>query len=316
MKRTLAFAAAAFACVMPALADDVDEMTAKDLVAKLGANPVALVAQYQQGKRAMALEAYIHEVGTITTAEGKSLARVNLGRHFGPERPDHSTWVAGNLDVSLEMVCYAPLDVAANLEKGRRMRVVANVADIRTHQRWNQLLKVGDRVTRIEAYPCTFTPAGGPAEDAPATQAAVSAPPTAETLCSAQETVVFACNTGKKLVSICASADFNEAAGTLQYRFGPKGSPEMVWPENPTSRQGITAGTLEFAVGGAAFIRFAKGATRHVVYAGEGRGWAKEGVVVEQNGKRVADLPCKGQSAGDLSVSGLPDDAEGFDIPQ
>jgi hypothetical protein len=137
----------------------------------------------------------------------------------------------------------------------------------------------------------------------------------AETLCSSEEEVVFACNTGKKLVSVCASQDFSGTAGTLQYRFGPKGAPEMVWPENARSRQGVTAGHLMYSGGGGAYIRFAKGSARYVVYSGIGKGWEKAGVAVEQNGKVAANLRCKGLEDGDWSIDGLPEDPEGFEIP-
>lgn len=179
---------------------------------------------------------------------------------------------------------------------------------------------------RVFLQPCTASmvapPSGGAA---PADNAGGNAPPAAgPSLCTPGETVAFSCRTGKKLVSVCLSSDFANGTGALQYRFGPLGAPEKLVPDVATSRQGVTAGTIAYSGGGADYIRFAHGDTRYVVYSGEGRGWVKEGVAVEQKGKLLADLPCKENSTGTLtphgggtlSVPGLPEDTEGFEIPE
>jgi hypothetical protein len=127
-------------------------------------------------------------------------------------------------------------------------------------------------------------------------------------LCSATEKVFFSCATGKKIVSICASADYPAPSAAFQYRFGPKGAPELVWPETATSRAGVTFGNIGYSGGGLGYIRFTKGDIEYVVYSGMGKGWAKDGVMVQKNGKSLANHLCKGDVIQDLWHTGLPED--------
>lgn len=81
-------------------------------------------------------------------------------------------------------------------------------------------------------------------------------------LCSKEERVLFACSTGKKIVSVCASKKLTTASGYVQYRFGAKDrTPELVYPAekvHPASRfsLGFTDGAkwtfcnLHFTVSG------------------------------------------------------------------
>ena len=56
--------------------------------------------------------------------------------------------------------------------------------------------------------------------------------PKPPTLCKSEEQILFACSTGKKLVSVCASKDLSRTAGYAQYRFGALGRrPELIFPE-------------------------------------------------------------------------------------
>jgi hypothetical protein len=142
------------------------------------------------------------------------------------------------------------------------------------------------------------------------------------THCTPGEQVLFACATGKKAVAVCASSGRSPTAGALQYRFGPLGAPELLWPETPQRPpSGITAGTLAFSGGGGAYLRFIKGAYGYVVYTAIGKGWGeKAGVVVEKNGQFVAHLPCAGPVASELGPelfkrAGLPSDEQGFELP-
>lgn len=143
-----------------------------------------------------------------------------------------------------------------------------------------------------------------------------------ETHCTPQEQVLFACATGKKAVSVCASADLSPTTGALQYRFGPPDAPELVWPDaTQPPHSGITAGTWAFSGGGGAYLRFTKGAYGYVVYTAIGKGWGeKDGVVVEKNGQRVAHLPCTSAVVSELGPevferAGLPSDEQGFELP-
>jgi hypothetical protein len=120
--------------------------------------------------------------------------------------------------------------------------------------------------------------------------------------CSAQESIVFSCRTGAKMVSICASQDASAHKGYLQYRFGQPDSREALelrLPETPTPANKAASGeSVPFAGGGGSWLRFKKGAYAYVAYTGIGK-WGprgeireKHGLVVERDGKRVAHLPC------------------------
>ena len=111
-------------------------------------------------------------------------------------------------------------------------------------------------------------------------------------LCSAQEQVVFSCTTTtKKVVSICSSSPLTADAGYLQYRF-----PGLTYPatrEHP--KNFFLSGTMMFSGGGGAYLKFTNGDCTYAVFTGIGKGWKKEGVVVQKGGKQVAYLPCKGK---------------------
>lgn len=150
--------------------------------------------------------------------------------------------------------------------------------------------------------------AAAPAADADAeTDATPGAAP--ESFCTARETVVFACRSGAKLVSVCASADASARSGYLQYRFGKPGAGaiELTLPKDarlpPASATGENAG---FSGGGGSWLRFANGSHSYVVYSGIGR-WGedgqtveKEGVRVESKSKTVAELACSGAVTSEL----------------
>lgn len=143
-----------------------------------------------------------------------------------------------------------------------------------------------------------------------------------DTHCTADEPVLFACATGKKTVAVCASGDLSPTTGALQYRFGPPGAPELVWPKTPQPHHaGITAGTLAFSGGGGAYLRFTQGAYSYVVYTAIGKDWGeKAGVVVEKKGASITHLPCTGAVVSELGPelfeqAGLAEDEPGSDLP-
>ncbi len=130
-----------------------------------------------------------------------------------------------------------------------------------------------------------------------------------ESFCTVHETIVFACRSGAKLVSVCASADLSASSGYLQYRFGKPGAGaiELTLPKDerlpPASATGENVG---FSGGGGSWLRFANGTHSYVVYSGIGR-WGedgqtleKEGVRVENKGKTVAELACSGTLTSEL----------------
>jgi len=144
-----------------------------------------------------------------------------------------------------------------------------------------------------------------------------------ESLCLADEAVIFSCYTGKKLISVCASKDLSATTGYMQYRFGPKGAPEIVYPPSKEHPRNYTeAGVLTFAGGGGAYLRFKKEQYGYVVYTAIGRGWGqKAGLVVEKNNKSVSNLKCnKAAATSELGPdlyekAGLPKDQKDFDLP-
>jgi len=140
--------------------------------------------------------------------------------------------------------------------------------------------------------------------------------------CSANEQTLFSCNIGRKTVSVCASTDLSTKAGSLQYRFGPPGAPELTYPATDADWRPVTrGGVLTFAGGGGAFLSFARGPYRYVVYTAIGKGWGqKAGVAVEKSGKRVTSLPCKSKETSELGPdlftrAGIAEDTAGFDLP-
>ena len=121
------------------------------------------------------------------------------------------------------------------------------------------------------------------------------------TLCSAGETPVFACSTGKKRVSLCMSGSGNQ----LAYRLAPlDGAPEMVYPASATAastafKQGTHAGANGQLL---PFVSFDKGNYRYAVY---GTSATMQGVLVEQNGKRIASLNCQADRLSELDTAKL-----------
>jgi len=145
-----------------------------------------------------------------------------------------------------------------------------------------------------------------------------------ESHCSAQEQIVFSCSLGKKMVSVCASNDFSANSGYLQYRFGLKGAPELVFPdltEAAPAASYVQARTLMFAGGGGGYLRFINGQHHYIVYTAIGKRWgAKDGVAVEKNGQRIASLECRDVPVSKLSEeffsrTGLLIDQHEFQIP-
>lgn len=140
--------------------------------------------------------------------------------------------------------------------------------------------------------------------------------------CAAHEQTLFNCRTGGKTVSVCATPNLSADAGSIQYRFGPPGAPELRYPLTDAGWRKLTrSGVLTFAGGGGAYLAFTNGPYRYVVYTAIGRGWGeKAGIAVEKNGKRVASLPCTGKETSELgpdlfAKAALAEDSAGFDLP-
>ncbi|QOT78824.1 hypothetical protein [Cupriavidus basilensis] len=148
-----------------------------------------------------------------------------------------------------------------------------------------------------------------------------------DSLCTKDEQVAFSCTVkGNKLVSLCASPDLSKTKGYVQYRFGKKGAVELAYPKlTDDPRKHFRWGVTAYSGGGTDYFRFSNGGYDYVVYAGSGKGWEKEGLVVEKDQKRIASLPCRDGGLGPdnwavMYSAGLPEldqgkPAEQFDMP-
>jgi len=170
--------------------------------------------------------------------------------------------------------------------------------------------------------------AAGPATAAPT--AASKAAGGQTSFCTPTETVVFACRSGAKLVSVCASKDAARNLGYAQYRFGKPDSPEPLELTVPDAlrppAQVATGQTEAFSGGGGAWLRFRNGPYAYVAYTGVGK-WGprgetreKAGLVVERGGKQVANLKCGGTVFSELGPvwfekAGVTAGKDEFDFP-
>lgn len=148
--------------------------------------------------------------------------------------------------------------------------------------------------------------------------------------CTSEESVVFACRTGGKMVSVCASKGAGPQRGYLQYRFGKPDSAEpleMILPESQLApSKAATGENVPFSGGGGSWLRFSKAALAYTVYSGIGK-WGpkgevreKSGVVVERQGKAIATLKCTGKPVGELGPdwferTGIKANGQDFDFP-
>jgi hypothetical protein len=179
-----------------------------------------------------------------------------------------------------------------------------------------QLLR-GALRTCIVAASLTACTAFGPAAAAPVTQ------------CRASETIVFSCSTGSQILSICASKDLSKNAGYMQYRYGPAGKPQLVFPETLRHPAGLfTPGTLVFSGGGGAYLKFSKPPYVYTVFsaignfAKRGKGTAG-GVAVQKDDQEFANIPCRRDGSlveGELGPdyfekASLGEPESDFDIP-
>lgn len=120
--------------------------------------------------------------------------------------------------------------------------------------------------------------------------------------CSDDEQVIFTCSIGKKIASVCASIDLDKTNGSLQYRFGKKGNPELKIPTtDATSRTLIRIARSPSSTANAAFIGIKNGKHMYYIFSSESvesvtdgmRKWVyKSGVLIKKKGKIIATLNC------------------------
>jgi hypothetical protein len=164
----------------------------------------------------------------------------------------------------------------------------------------------------------------------PVAAQATTPTPGQASFCTSEESVVFACRTGGKMVSVCAAKTAGPTRGYLQYRFGKPDSPEpleMILPESQLSPPKVATGeNVAFSGGGGSWLRFTKAPLAYTVYSGIGK-WGpkgeirdKSGVVVERQGKAIATLKCSSKPIGELGPDwfqrmGITANGQDFDFP-
>lgn len=167
--------------------------------------------------------------------------------------------------------------------------------------------------------PANTAPAAAPVPP-PANVTAAAPAATVPHLCTAAETPIFACSTGKKRASVCTGrAGGNEQ---LTYRIAPlEGAVEMEYPSGGIAAASAFQRGSQVGQDGSAvnFLSFDKGNYRYAVYAGDGEN-GRKGVVVEQGGKRIADLRCQSDamsaiSSKELERYGMPVDSRPLQLP-
>lgn len=114
-------------------------------------------------------------------------------------------------------------------------------------------------------------------------------------LCLRQEKAVFSCAIGSRIVSLCASIDIGPGSGTLVYRFGRKGALELVHPEPPRPPDSaFSAAVIGDAGSSGDIVRFSRGDVTYTLYSVMVKGQdERNGVLVTQAGRRLADLKCR-----------------------
>lgn len=128
----------------------------------------------------------------------------------------------------------------------------------------------------------------------------------AASLCAAHEPVVFSCQVGARLVSLCRPA---HGEGQFSYRVGKRaGRPDaldMRYPEpGRSARAAFTVTTTPLIGGGETTVAFQRGGRTYTVYSRVARAEDgvtprfEDGVLVTRRGKRVEDMRCDDGGAG------------------
>ena len=140
------------------------------------------------------------------------------------------------------------------------------------------------------------------------------AEPAGPSLCNDGEEVLFTCKSGRAtVISVCSSPNATPTTGRLVYRLGRTGqAPSLTYPTKPIAPQNA----FQFAQGCSAKgcteqLAFSVGAFRYTVYSEHYGGFAEAGldagVVVEMDGREVADVRCTDPLAPtDMYLIGSP----------
>lgn len=113
------------------------------------------------------------------------------------------------------------------------------------------------------------------------------------TLCSKNESVLFSCPSRKKIISICAT-NLSSDGGSVQYRFGTAGAPEIELPQKPDQwRNSTVSRHLVLAGGGGTYVAFLNPPYRYIVYSATSGHWGmKAGAAIEKEGHVIRHYSC------------------------
>ncbi len=109
------------------------------------------------------------------------------------------------------------------------------------------------------------------------------------TLCKLHEEVYLSCQSGGKIISLCASGNISPKNGYVQYRFGTTDHIELEFPKKPYPPMhhfrisDISEGSLSFT-----HVKFRSGNYDYVLYQG-----FTSGVYIKKIGKLVSNLLCE-----------------------
>jgi len=116
-------------------------------------------------------------------------------------------------------------------------------------------------------------------------------------LCNADEKIIFNCQIKKKTLSVCASQDLTQQSGYLQYRFGSVDNVEMQLPKNTSNSQSV----FKFSHYTRPLITYLSlsvksGQYNYKIYSDynseKGKGRAAHGIVVTLPSGKESNLAC------------------------
>jgi hypothetical protein len=111
--------------------------------------------------------------------------------------------------------------------------------------------------------------------------------------CRTGERIVYTCQFGKKLGSVCLGQQ------SLHYRFGPKGRAELDLVSTPDWNNIHLGGNRSQGGLNQNYIRFTNGNTHYVIHAGE------TGPLNERPGRRLSGIVVLGGIAGETQIATL-----------
>ena len=121
----------------------------------------------------------------------------------------------------------------------------------------------------------------------------------AGTHCNENENVIFSCDVGKKIVSVCSSKNLSNPA--MQYRFGRIGNIEASVPSNPNNFHNSVTG-YHLNVGGTAEVKGMEFINGDVTY---GINTIENYLYVRKNGKDIANLTCRDKAKDNIKIGYL-----------